>query len=358
MNRQQLIPKDTMAPMTSQDSNKAAAMYCERALRMMETHHILPNPRNYNIFYAYAAGQPTALIEEVNHALTHKHPLSEDFLEHLYTQYIAQDQARAIQETALGARRIIGTVMRGIEDFTGSTLKAGNEIGSQLERLNEIELVERDIRTIAEAVMQGAKVMQQSSVTVNEQLEMAQKEISVLRSNLAKVTTESERDFLTGSYNRKAFDKLMNEALEEAKLENTSLTLIMIDIDHFKKFNDTFGHLIGDEVLKFTAKSIIDTVKGRDLVARFGGEEFAVVLPHTPIDGGMIVAEAIRKNIAGKELKRKSTGEQYGHVTVSLGVSSFRTGDTTYHLIKRADEALYQSKRLGRDRVTRESFGE
>ena len=95
-----------------------------------------------------------------------------------------------------------------------------------------------------------------------------------------------------------------------------------------------------------------------DTVARFGGEEFVVILPRTPIRGAMILADSIRKAVAIKELKRKSTGEQYGHVTISIGVSSFRAGDSAHDLIKRADEALYRSKNAGRNRVTQENIGD
>jgi diguanylate cyclase len=180
-----------------------------------------------------------------------------------------------------------------------------------------------------------------------------------LRENLAKVTTESERDFLTGTFNRKTFDKRLLEAMQEAKEKRTELVLVMLDVDHFKKFNDTFGHLIGDEVLKIVARTLTDSVKGMDTVARYGGEEFAVILPKTPIGGGMIVADAIRKTIAGRELKRKDTGANYGQITISAGVASFRHDkDTPETLVKRADEALYRSKHAGRNRVTQENLAE
>ena len=112
-------------------------------------------------------------------------------------------------------------------------------------------------------------------------------------------------------------------------------------------------------MLKIVAKTLTDSVKGMDTVSRFGGEEFAVILPRTPIGGGMIVAETIRKTIASKELKRKSTGEHYGQVTISLGVASYRHHhDTPQTLIKRADDALYRSKKAGRNRVTQENLSE
>ncbi|MEQ1790285.1 MAG: GGDEF domain-containing protein [Rickettsiales bacterium] len=130
----------------------------------------------------------------------------------------------------------------------------------------------------------------------------------------------------------------------------------MIDVDNFKMFNDKFGHLLGDEVLKIVARTLTDTLKGRDVVARFGGEEFVVFLPETPIEGAMRVAEMIRAGIAGKGLKRKDTGETFGSITVSLGVSRFRhDDDTLLTLIKRADEALYSSKNNGRNQVTKEA---
>lgn len=336
-----------------------ATLYSDRAVGMMRTLHVLPTPKNYAIFFACSAGQPTELVREIEQIIEAKQYFTEDRLDHLYNSYLAETQSRVVQDTAVNAKKILAEMMASVAAFTGSTQTIGQEMADQLAQMDENEITEDSLRLMARAVIESASAMKTSSQSVTERLAKAQSEISDLRENLAKATTESERDFLTGTFNRKAFDKRLLEHLEEAASSESELTLIMLDIDHFKKFNDSFGHLVGDEVLKIVAKTLTDSVKGMDTVARFGGEEFALILPKTPIGGGMIVADAIRKTIASKELKRKSSGEYYGQITISLGVASYRHHhDTPQGLVKRADDALYRSKKAGRNRVTQENLSE
>jgi diguanylate cyclase len=125
----------------------------------------------------------------------------------------------------------------------------------------------------------------------------------------------------------------------------------MFDIDHFKSFNDSYGHLTGDQVLRLVSLSLKQTIKGQDITARYGGEEFAVVLPSTALRQALTVADHIRRAVMAKELKKKSTGEILGRVTISVGVSMLKSGDDTYSLIERADACLYAAKRNGRNRV-------
>jgi diguanylate cyclase len=126
---------------------------------------------------------------------------------------------------------------------------------------------------------------------------------------------------------------------------------MLTDIDHFKAFNDNFGHLTGDQVLRLVAMAVKHNVKGKDTAARYGGEEFAVVLPNTALRAAVTVADHIRRAVMAKELMKRSTGEHLGRITISIGVAALRKGDSGQSLIERADTCLYAAKRHGRNRV-------
>ncbi|MCU7819676.1 MAG: GGDEF domain-containing protein [gamma proteobacterium symbiont of Lucinoma myriamae] len=176
-------------------------------------------------------------------------------------------------------------------------------------------------------------------------------EVDSLRKELQQVKEESKIDALTGIANRKAFDATLEHSILTSRETNKPFCLLLLDIDHFKKFNDTYGHLIGDKVLRYVAASLKRSVKGNDCVARFGGEEFVIILPATSINGGMTVAEQIRKAVSSGTLTDKGSDISYGKTMISIGVTQFRASDLSNELVGRADKALYLAKERGRNRV-------
>jgi diguanylate cyclase len=187
------------------------------------------------------------------------------------------------------------------------------------------------------------------------QLTESKQELDTLHSSLEAIRYESLTDQLTTLANRKHFDQSLERALYEARDTGQPLSLLFADIDHFKRFNDTFGHQTGDQVLRLVALSLKQNVKGQDIACRYGGEEFAVILPRTPLNSAWVVGEHIRQAVAAKELIKRSTGENLGRVTVSIGISAYRPGDTDLTLIERADSCLYSAKNSGRNRVVIET---
>jgi len=157
-------------------------------------------------------------------------------------------------------------------------------------------------------------------------------------------------DGLTGVYNHRFFQEFLQKQMEKAEREGEVFSLLMIDIDHFKKFNDRYGHQTGDLVLKEVAMVIRDGLRASDIVARYGGEEFAVVLPNVDRDDAMVVAEKIRKQIEEHNIVQEY-GKEVLHVTVSIGVATLTFGMTRDQLISEADRALYRAKGEGRNRV-------
>ena len=193
--------------------------------------------------------------------------------------------------------------------------------------------------------------MRETNKALEDRLTLSKSEISNLQQSLEAIRAESLTDPLTGLGNRKYFDRSIEWRCRTALANGEPLSLLMFDIDHFKSFNDSYGHLTGDQVLRLVGMSLKQTIKGQDITARYGGEEFAVVLPNTALRQALTVADHIRRAVMSKELKKKSTGEILGRVTISVGVSMLKPGDDTDSLIERADACLYAAKRNGRNRV-------
>jgi len=241
----------------------------------------------------------------------------------------------------------IDSAMTTANAYSGSLQSASGDL--------ERDISAEAMKALAERLLSETRRMQDTNRALEQKLEASRDDIASLQRDLDDVRRESLLDPLTKIANRKSFDDGMEAAIAEAGDNDAPLCLMIIDIDHFKTFNDTYGHQTGDQVLRLVAMTLKSNIKGKDLAARYGGEEFVAILPSTDIEGAVIVAENIRRAIQAKELLKRSTNEKLGRITASFGVAAYRAGDTAGMLIERADRCLYAAKHAGRNRVVSES---
>jgi len=308
-------------------------------------------PRNFEVWYTYATGYKPSLNQRINDTLKQNGALSDKDLEEIYEAYLAptrlSDRIDSVGSKVMGE---IEQVMAMIDAAAGTATSFSENVASATEKLGQSK--DRDgLRMIVESLVQSAKEMEESNAKLEARLSASKQEITELQINLEAVRSESLTDPLTQLANRKYFDDALAAAIEEARAKNEALSLVMSDIDHFKAFNDNYGHLTGDQVLRLVAQAVKQNVKGQDTAARYGGEEFAIVLPNTVLRSAITVADHIRRAVMTKELMKRSTGEHLGRVTISLGVATLHKGDTAQSLIERTDACLYAAKRHGRNRV-------
>jgi diguanylate cyclase len=187
---------------------------------------------------------------------------------------------------------------------------------------------------------------------IEQQLEASRRKVAVLQEEVVSLGREATTDVLTGLMNRRAFDSELAKLAEDARRTGVPLSLILGDLDGFKQFNDTHGHQLGDQVLKFTGQTMQSLARDGDVMCRYGGEEFALLLPGTDLQAATHVAERLRKAIHEKVITKRGTGERLGRVSMSFGVAQFARDGSGEMLVRVADQRLYASKQSGRNRVT------
>lgn len=333
------------------DEHERTMAFAEVALGQIRSLKQTAIPRNYEIWYVYASGYNAPLNKIINETLARNGKLTEADLEQIYDTYLSHIKTTE-RIDKVGARVIgeIDDVMTVLSDALGMTGAYDTSLSGATEQLSSAKSREQ-IKTIVEALLRSTAEMRETNKALEDRLTLSKNEISNLQQSLEAIRAETLTDPLTGLGNRKYFDRMIDMAVQGALASGDPLSLLLLDIDHFKSFNDSYGHLTGDQVLRLVGMSLKQTIKGQDITARYGGEEFAVVLPNTALRQALTVADHIRRAVMAKELKKKSTGEILGRVTISVGVAMLKQEDDTDALIERADACLYAAKRNGRNRV-------
>ncbi len=225
------------------------------------------------------------------------------------------------------------------------------------ERLSMHESV-GPIKEIVLALIEDNRHMRDRLDNVRNQLEELRIQVVQLQTHLERAEEAGLRDAVTAIGNRRFFDASFMEEVEKAQRLGDNICLALADIDKFKHVNDRFGHLVGDRLLRLFANILVQNVRGQDKVARFGGEEFALIFPGARLNEAVIAVERIRSVLEAKQWTIEPSGERIGKVTASFGVAKLRVDESPNDLLRRADERLYEAKVQGRNRVIADDPGD
>jgi diguanylate cyclase len=321
------------------------------ALPLMSKHGSDYLPMSYAIWYEYVAGGNEALRKEVDANLQQGARLSDRVTFDLYNRHMLDRAEQAVSQARNGLQQVIEKMSASMAGANSEAAEFNGHLVEFGKGLSQPGTPEWMVEHVS-AMIDKAQKMSESLDQRQRELAERQGEVHRLSEELSRVKQEVQTDALTGLGNRRAFDTAINALIGRAASDKTELTLLMLDIDHFKKVNDTYGHPFGDQVIRGVAQAIKALVKGQDNAARYGGEEFAILLPNTGLKGGEAVGNQIRALVERSKIRKQDDNTVIGNISVSVGVASLKPGELPASLLKRADEALYKSKQTGRNRVT------
>jgi diguanylate cyclase len=333
------------------ENREASGEILRLLIPLMADHPATFTPLTYAVWYEHTAGINPALSHAIEDDLTAGNKIDDAAIERLYIGHIAghnMDMQWAMQND----------FRKMLNHLTGFTEKTGrqvnhfeNSLQAHSDSLNQ-NLDTLQIDTLISSMARDATRMSGSIQNLQAELQSSQQQVEKLHQELESARKETFIDPLTGILNRRGFEAKAKNIFSDKASPSNELCLLIVDIDHFKKVNDHYGHVFGDHVLRATAKTLKSKIKGQDSVARWGGEEFAVLLPGTTVSGARAVAEHIRQSIEKSRIRRIGTNEEVGGITISIGIAAYTRGISFANLLDQADKALYVSKRTGRNRTS------
>jgi diguanylate cyclase len=308
------------------------------------------DPPSFEVWYAHLSGQRPEVSAAVNEALARDGTLTVAALDLIHRQFFpTAAAAEDIDTIGHGLGRQTGQVLDMLDSAVASTGSFGACLAQAGRAIDESD--SRALRGVIANLVAATRAAEAQNRTLHGTLSEARQEIGRLQADLAAVCAANFTDPVTGIANRKSFETALPRAIAEARADGTPLALLMCDIDHFKRINDAFGHLTGDHALRLGAQALRLAIRGEDPLARFGGEEFAILLPRTNAAQATIVGENVRASVSRRPVIKRSTGENLGTLTISVGVAELQADDVAESLVERADTCLYIAKQRGRNQV-------
>jgi len=337
------------------DTYELAVKYSKNAIKLHERGNIPPYPKFYELFYTYTCGTHPELNERLNTIFAKGDNPTAELVEALYNEFLCP---KAVEDRLNAATDVMATQIANVNDSIKSAMSNADDYSDALNEAVEgldINTNQETLNILVKKILSETKTMQDANAKLEKKLATAKNDVNSLKSEIDDVRRDAMLDPLTKINNRKSFDKTIKKAVLKAEESGNELSFLMIDIDHFKLFNDNHGHQTGDQVLRLVAATLSSGIRDTDFVARYGGEEFVIIFPDTELDDSVKVADKLRIAVEGRKLMKRSTNEDLGRVTISIGVATFRSGDNEETLIERADRALYAAKHGGRNKVVDEN---
>ena len=323
-----------------------------KAMDAMVQHKVWPTPQNYELWLHYAANPSSPLAGEIDRMASAGDVFTDNACETLAGRFLSKGNlGGALRDAGDQLSRELDTVSKAIQAMHLSNEAYGvtlADAGAELQSAAPASL-----QKLVAGLTDATRKAQHQTRMLQKQLQESTSEVSKLRDNLAEVRRDAATDGLTRLNNRKAFDAALDEAVAQSARNGKPVSLAVLDIDHFKRFNDSWGHQTGDQVLRYVA-SVIGRVADEPprFAARYGGGGFALIFPGESAGQVMAMLQEVREEIASRVLRRRSTNEELGSITVSIGVAEVKSKEAGADLVERADAALYASKRNGRNRLT------
>jgi diguanylate cyclase len=337
--------------LTYRQDREASAEILRLVLQKMGGQPAAFTPHAYAVWYEHLAGINSPLSEAMGKVLNGEAKLSNELAQAFFEAYVAAGN----EEAQRVFRQNVHGVLDNLAQFTEATGQETDRFSADLQKYGDTltrNLDEPALKNVISEISRDTRSMRKSVSSLQDKLQESKSEVEKLQRELQNAKSEALIDPMTRVLNRRGFDAEMDKLATNPELAGKRVSFLMLDIDYFKKVNDTYGHLFGDRVICGIAAALTAQVKGQDIVARLGGEEFAVVLPDTPLTGAYAVAEHIRLRIAQGKIRRLDSRELVGGVTISIGVADCPIAGDYAAAIAQADEALYVSKEAGRNRST------
>lgn len=337
------------------DSIEDAAAFAKQALDLLDEHKVPATPQNFTVWYAYVSGRHPDLVSMLDKLIGSETEFPVDQQVEIYDRFFSnQKEEEALQDASAQIDLQLDGIMDIISEASGEAKDFQETIQDGMQGLAKSKGLD-GITQIMQTLVSQSKKMQATNNDLQKKLETSSSEIKSLKQHLDDVQKEALTDGLTGIANRKHFDNSLRRMTSEAGETGETFCLLITDIDHFKAFNDNYGHQIGDQVIKLVANILSKTAEGDQLACRYGGEEFSLLLPNTELNVAHSIAEKIRETVATKRIRNRNTGEELGNITLSIGLGVYRKDEPVTDLIQRADASLYFAKGNGRNQTATEN---